>query len=93
MVFRKFRKNFAIELDAVFLQFSYELAVGAVAIFANCGIHANDPQAAEVVLLIAPMRKRILAGMYQGLFREALLFRSSVAVPLRPFEYVAAVFC
>ena len=65
MVFREFGEDLAVELDALLLEFPDELAVGTMAVLADGGIHANDPQATEIILLVAPVRKCVLARMHQ----------------------------
>ena len=52
MVGGEFGENFAVKCETVFLQFRDEGGVRLVAIVANRGVQANDPELAEVGFLI-----------------------------------------
>ncbi len=82
-------EDFPVQDDAVLLEGADELAVGR-AVLAERGVQAHVPETAEVVLLVAPVRERVLAGVHDCLARLALLCRAAEPVALRLGEDVPA---
>lgn len=86
----KLCKDFAVEGEAVFLQLCDEGRVGFVAILADSGVEAHDPELAEVGLLVAAVGEGVAAGAHQRLVRSVELLRANAAVALRTFEDILA---
>ncbi len=84
------RKDFAVELESVFLQFRYEGTVRLVAVGADGGVQPDDPELAEIILLIAPVGKGISARAHKRLVRVTLLLRTYTAIALGSFENILA---
>jgi len=93
VVLGKGGEHLAVEEDALLLQLVDERAVGLVAVLAECGVEAYDPELAVVSLLVAAMVKGVLARVLERLVREAFLLGACVAEALHPCEDVAAALC
>ena len=83
-------EDFAVELDAGLFQLINEGAVGLVAIRAESGVETDDPELAEVGLLVAPVGEGIATRAHERLVCIALLLRADTAVALGPFQNILA---
>ena len=85
-------EDFTVESDAALLQFIDEGAVGLVPIFSNSSIQTDDPELAEVALLIAAMGEGVAAGAHKTFMCLPNLGRAAVAKPFRSLQYICAAF-
>lgn len=83
-------ENFAVELDAGLFQLIDEGAVGFVAVLAECGVEPDDPELAEIGLLVAPVGEGVSARAHERFMRVALLLRADAAVALGSFQNILA---
>src|SRR3954462_8081489 len=79
------REHLAVELDAGDLQAVHELAVRHALLAGGRG-DADDPQAAEVALLVAPVAIRVGVGLEQRLLGALVARMRLAAEPLGPLE-------
>src|SRR5690606_2775165 len=78
-------ENLAVNLDAGQLQAVHHAAVRQ-AILARTRVDAGDPQGAELALLHATVAVRVLAGLDDRLFRDAIDAAAGAVVALRFFQ-------
>src|SRR5690348_17021984 len=90
MLGSELREDLAVELYAPFLKLIDEGGIRLMAVGAYGGVQADDPERAEVVLLIASVRKGVLTGVEQRLVGLALLLRTAMAKALRACEQILA---
>lgn len=93
MELSELRKYLAIETDLVLLHLSNESAVGLVAVFADSGVEAYDPELTVVILLVLAVSKGILASMDEGFLGETHLGGAAMAVALGTNQDVATALC
>ncbi len=93
MADRHRREDLAVECDAVLFKGCDERAVALESVVAYCGIEADNPELARVVLLVAAVGKCLLAGVYERLVCSALFLGAAMAVALGALQDVAAGFC
>lgn len=86
----EFSEDFAVECESGFLELVDERAVGSVAVCADSGIQADDPELAEVGLLVASVSECVAAGAHEGLMGEVELLGADATVSLRSLEDVLA---
>src|SRR4051812_10111189 len=75
------REHLAVELDAGLLQAMHELAVRH-ALLARRGVDADDPETAEVTLLVAAVAVRVPIRLEQRLLRALVAGMRLPAEPL-----------
>lgn len=96
-------QHFAVDGDIGLLEAAYEAGVGECAradhrlcafktvdLRIECRIDADVPELAEIVLLVATVRKGILAGVDDRFIRSALFLAACEAVAFDLLEGVAA---
>jgi hypothetical protein len=83
-------EHLAVEIDAGLSLSTDEGAIGLVAEVADSRVQADDPELAEVRLLVAAVVEGVLSCVYEGLLREAYLRRAAMAEALGALQYVAA---
>ena len=86
----EFGEDLTIECKTVFLQFRDKCGVGLMPVVADGGVQANDPELAEVGLLVAAVVERVLAGVHERLVRLADLRATAMTEALRALQYVCA---
>jgi len=74
------REHLAVYLDTLLIHRAYKAAVGKGAQSLEPRVDADMPEALKIVLFVAAVGKRILAGMKDCLFCRTLLFRTGKAV-------------
>src|SRR5215204_2709411 len=84
------REDLAVELDAGLLQAVHELAVRH-ALLARRGVDANDPETAEVALLVPAVAVRVRVRLEQSLLGALVAGMRLPAEPLGPLERGAAL--
>ena len=93
MADRHRREDLAVERDTVLLKGCDERAVALEAVITHCGVQADNPELARVVLLVAAVGECLLAGMDERLVCGALFLGAAMAVALGALQDVAAGFC
>lgn len=83
-------ENFAVELKAIFLQFTDEGAVGFVTVVAKRSIEADDPQLAKVGLLVATMGEGIATRTHKCFMSVTFFLGAYTAITLSSLENILA---
>ena len=83
-------ENLAVQLDTGFLQLVDKSGIGLVAVVAERGIEAHDPELAEVGLLVAAVSESVAARAHQRLMGGMELLRADAAIALGAFQDIFA---
>ncbi len=89
MILGEFRENLTVESHLLALELIDEGAVGLVALLADGGIEAYDPELTVIRLLVAAVIESVLAGVHERFLREAFLGPAAMAVSLGARKHVA----
>ena len=82
-------EHLAVQLDAFFVQYADESAVGE-AVRTDGGVETDVPERPEIGLLVFTVRERVLAGVHIGLPCRAFFLGTVMTITLRLFEKTAA---
>src|SRR3989344_6910060 len=85
-------EDLSVEHKAVLLQLRNKRAVGLMAVVADSGVQADDPELAETRFLVAPVGARVPARAHERFVRVAFLLRTDAAVAFGAFKNVLAAF-
>ena len=86
----KLGEDLAVEREAALVQLADERAVGRVAVLADGGVQADDPELSERRLLVASVGKGVAAGAHERLVREVDLLGTDAAIALGALKDVLA---
>lgn len=83
-------EDLAVEHDAPLLKLRDEGAVGLVAIVPDCRVEADNPECADIILLVAAVGKSLLSSVNKRFLGSALLLRAAMTIPLGALKNVLA---
>lgn len=89
---RELCEDLAVEHKTSLLQLRDERAVGLVAVVADGGVQADNPDLTERGLFVAAMGESIAAGAHKRFMRIALFLGTYAAIALGPLENILAAF-
>src|SRR5919197_5725660 len=86
---REVREHLAVELDAGLLERGDEPRIRG-AVLARSGVHARDPQRAEVAAAAAPVRRAVVERALDRLVRALVAVLAPAAEALGELQYAVA---
>ena len=90
MVSSEFGEDFAVKGEAALFQLRDEGGVRRVTVLADGGVEPDDPELAEIGLLITAVGESVAARAHQCLVSGVQLLRTDAAVAFRTLENILA---
>ena len=88
----EFGEDFAVKLKIILFYLCDEGGVRLVAVLADCGIEADNPELAEVSLFISAVGERVSAGAHKSLVRVTLLLGTNTAIAFCSLQNILTAF-